>query len=118
MVRDTPVLFFETMNKRKPHSFSAADVAQASQLGSAMLALNNAHAQELSWLESGKLQHIAAHAFLARRIGEVDAFILALDQDAPYDSPNFLWFRDRYPRFVYVDRRLIGARTRLRAAAL
>jgi predicted GNAT superfamily acetyltransferase len=26
------------------------------------------------------------------------------NQDADYDSPNFLWFRARYGRFVYVDR--------------
>jgi uncharacterized protein len=105
------------MNNPKPRTFTAADVAQTMPLGGAMLALNNAHAQELSWLEPGKLQHIAAHAFLARRIGDVDAFILALDQDAPYDSPNFLWFRDRYPRFVYVDRVVVASAARGRGYA-
>lgn len=32
------------------------------------------------------------------------ALLIAFDQDAHYDSPNFLWFRERYARFVYVDR--------------
>ena len=32
------------------------------------------------------------------------AFLLAFDERADYDSPNYLWFRERYPRFVYVDR--------------
>ncbi len=29
---------------------------------------------------------------------------MAFDQSADYDSPNFLWFRERHDRFVYVDR--------------
>ncbi|HEY4252475.1 MAG TPA: dihydrodipicolinate synthase family protein [Roseomonas sp.] len=72
--------------------------------GAALLALNNAHARELSWLEPARLWHLVAQAFLARRIGEAEAFLLAFDEGADYDSPNFLWFRDRYRRFVYVDR--------------
>jgi predicted GNAT superfamily acetyltransferase len=41
--------------------------------------------------------------------------MLALDQGhRGYDSPNYLWFRARYPRFVYVDRIVVagGARGR------
>ena len=68
-----------------------------------VLALNNEHARELSWLDADRLVELTGQAFLARRIGNVDAFLLAFDQDAAYDSPNFLWFRARYPRFVYVD---------------
>ena len=56
-------------------------------------------------------------AFLARRIGAVDAFLLAFDQDADYDSPNFLWFRSRYPRFVYVDRIVVAPLARGRGHA-
>ena len=81
-----------------------ADVTARGSLGPALLALNNAHAQELSWLEPERLAHLVQQAFLASRIGGVDAFLLAFDQDADYDSPNFLWFRSRYARFVYVDR--------------
>jgi len=40
----------------------------------------------------------------------LDAFLLAFDQDARYDSPNFLWFCARYPRFVYVDRIVVRHR--------
>jgi uncharacterized protein len=82
-----------------------------------MLALNNAHAKELSWLEPERLQYLVANAFLARRIGNLDAFLLAFDQDAPYDSPNFLWFRARYPRFVYVDRVAVASPARGRGHA-
>lgn len=37
------------------------------------------------------------------------AFLLAMDERADYDSLNFLWFRARYPRFVYIDRIVVGA---------
>jgi predicted GNAT superfamily acetyltransferase len=91
---------------------TAAEISPETLLGKSMLALNNAHAQELSWLESGRLGQLVAQAFVARRIGNLDAFILALDQDARYDSPNFLWFRARYPRFVYVDRVVVASSAR------
>jgi hypothetical protein len=83
----------------------------------AILALNNAHAVELSWLDAKRLGHLLAQAFHARHIGVVDAFLLAFDEAADYDSPNFLWFRDRYPRFVYVDRIVVAAAARGRGLA-
>lgn len=83
----------------------------------AVLALNNAHAEELSWLEPEQLHHLVGQAFFARRVGSLDAFILAFDQSADYDSPNYLWFRHRYPRFVYVDRIAVAAHARGRGLA-
>ena len=83
----------------------------------ALLALNNAHAVELSWLGPERLRHLVAAAFLARRIGEADALLLAFDQDADYDSPNFLWFRSRFRRFVYVDRVVVAPNARGRGYA-
>src|SRR6185437_12371238 len=70
-----------------------------------------------SWLTPERLTHLMRQAFFARRVGGVDAFLLAFDQDADYDSPNFLWFRDRYPRFVYVDRIVVAASARGRGLA-
>ena len=87
-------------------------LSSASSLSTKLLALNNAHAQELSWLEPERLQHLVRNSFCARRIGDLDAFLIAFDQDAKYDSPNFLWFRDRYSRFVYVDRIVVAAEAR------
>jgi uncharacterized protein len=75
-----------------------------SAAAAALLALNNAHAVELSFLDPARLKIILDQAFYARRIGDVDAFLLALDHTAHYDSPNYLWFRQRFQRFVYVDR--------------
>jgi len=34
-----------------------------------------------------------------------------------YDSPNYLWFRQRYPRFVYVDRVVVARAMRGRGYA-
>ena len=84
---------------------------------SRVLALNNEHARELSWLDADRLVELVGRAFLARRIGNIEAFLLAFDQDADYDSPNFLWFRGRYPRFVYVDRIVVANAARGRGHA-
>ncbi|KQU77551.1 GNAT family acetyltransferase [Mesorhizobium sp. Root695] len=83
----------------------------------AILALNNEHAAELSWLEAERLSFLLGEAFYARRIGDLEAFIMTFDQDARYDSPNFLWFGERYERFVYVDRVVVAAQARGRGHA-
>ena len=105
------------MNDSEPRSVDVADMLRDEALGKALLALNNAHAQELSWLEAERLEYLISEAFLARRIGRLDAFLLAFDQDARYDSPNFIWFRARYPRFVYVDRIVVAPSARGRGCA-
>lgn len=78
----------------------------------ALLALNNAHARELSWVSAQGLDHLVSQAFLAARVGKADAFLLAFDQDADYDSTNFLWFKARYERFAYVDRVVVADHAR------
>jgi uncharacterized protein len=105
------------MNDQEIHSVSATELSGAEALGRDLLALNNDHARELSWLEPRRLEYLVGEAFLARRIGHVDAFLLAFDQDARYDNVNFEWFRARYPRFVYVDRIVVAASARGRGSA-
>ena len=83
----------------------------------AVLALNNEHADELSFLDEYRLGYLVAQAFYARRIGDVDAFLIAFDQGADYDSPNFQWFKQRYPRFVYFDRLCVAPAARRRGLA-
>ena len=94
-----------------------AGLARAPGLGKALLALNNAHAQELSWLEQIQLEAMVGQAFLAACVGEAEALLLAFDQGATYDSPNFQWFRSRMARFVYVDRVVVAADARGRGHA-
>jgi uncharacterized protein len=105
------------MNDSEPRSVDVAEMLRDAALGKALLALNNAHAQELSWLEAERLEYLISEAFLAGRIGRLDAFLLAFDQDARYDSPNFIWFRARYSRFVYVDRIVVAPSARGRGCA-
>ncbi len=85
--------------------------------GPALLALNNDHAVELSWLEPDRFAHLVAEAFVARRVGVADALLLTFDQAADYDSVNFVWFRERYPTFVYVDRVVVADSARGRGLA-
>lgn len=78
--------------------------------------LNNEHARELSFADNARFAHLVAGAFFAAHIG-AEAFIIAFDQDADYDSENFLWFRHRFSRFVYVDRVVTAAAARGRGHA-
>jgi predicted GNAT superfamily acetyltransferase len=82
-----------------------------------ILALNNVHAVETSYLDAARLTQMLDEAFLATRIGAVDAFLIVFDQEARYDSPNFAWFRAKYPDFVYVDRIITGPNARGRGYA-
>ena len=79
------------------------DLLPEAGLPDALLALNNQFATELSPLDPAKARHLVRHAFMARAIGD-EAMLLAFDQNAPYDNPNFRWFQERFDRFVYIDR--------------
>lgn len=83
----------------------------------AVLALNNLNAQELSWLDLAGLRSIVTQAFYAKAVGDLDAFLLALDHTAAYDSPNYAWLKARYDRFIYVDRIAVAASARGRGLA-
>jgi len=82
-----------------------------------LLALNNQFQQELSFLTPEKARHLVGEAFMASRIGDADALLLAFDQDARYDNPNFNWFRERFDRFVYIDRVVVAPQMRGRGLA-
>jgi len=99
------------------NAITPADLECSRNLESALLALNNEHARELSWADAARFRHLVAVAFFAERVGFADAFLIAFDQGANYDSPNFLWFRSRYSRFVYVDRVVTAPQARGRGLA-
>ena len=84
----------------------------------AILALNRAHVAETSALEAADLRALLAQAF---HVGACDrgreAFLIALDQDAIYSSPNFQWFKSRHERFVYIDRVIVAPSQRGRGLA-
>ena len=73
----------------------------------AILALNLQSEALLSPMDAPRLVHLDAQAAYHRVAvddGRVVAFLLAFREGADYDSPNYLWFAERYPRFLYVDR--------------
>lgn len=54
----------------------------------------------------------AAYFRAAEQAGTVLGFLVALAPDADYDSPNFLWFRERYESFLYIDRIVVDQAAR------
>ena len=79
-------------------------------------ALNKAHELELSRLTPDGLAALVAAADYSRQ-AEGGAFLIGFREGAAYDSPNFLWHRDRFDRFLYVDRIAVAATHRRRGLA-
>ncbi|KMS60397.1 GNAT family acetyltransferase [Novosphingobium barchaimii LL02] len=86
-------------------------------LRAAMMALNNAHAIELSFADEARIGMLVDEAFLAARIGMIDAMLIAFAQGAAYDSDNYRWFEARYASFVYIDRVVTAPQARGRGLA-
>jgi hypothetical protein len=84
----------------------------------AVLALNAANEVETSPLDAAGLRLLCEQAF---HVGLVErgraALLIAFDQDAGHASQNFLWFKARYCRFVYVARVIVAATARGRSMA-
>jgi predicted GNAT superfamily acetyltransferase len=38
---------------------------------------------------------------------ELAAFLIAIREGQPYDSENYVWFSEKYPQFLYIDRIVI-----------
>ncbi|MGJ5204081.1 GNAT family N-acetyltransferase [Bradyrhizobium sp. HKCCYLR20261] len=91
---------------------TSAELTAQPALAATLLVLNNTHAAELSWLTPQAFARLIDQAWRAQRIGTADALLIALDETADYDSPNYRWFRARYDRFVYVDRIVVAQTAR------
>jgi predicted GNAT superfamily acetyltransferase len=77
------------------------------------LQLNNAHAKETSELDLVQLTTLLGMACYARGIDQGEtAFLIALDHTATYSNPNFAWFKEAYPSFVYIDRVIVAESAR------
>ncbi len=80
-----------------------------------VLALNNAAGPGILPMDAAKLQFFwenADYFRVAEKDGLLAGFLVAVSPDAPHDSPNFLWFRERYPKFLYIDRIVIASTRR------
>lgn len=81
----------------------------------AVLALNNAAGPAILPLDATRLRFFFEHACyfrVAETDGHLAGFLIAVDHATPYDSTNFLWFRERYPAFVYIDRIVVARKYR------
>ncbi len=93
------------------HNLTSLDVAT-------MLPLNNAHAKETSALDDASFAALLEMAFYARGIDRgATAFLIALDHQASYGSPNFIWFKSARESFVYIDRIIVSSSARGRGIA-
>jgi predicted GNAT superfamily acetyltransferase len=77
-----------------------------------LLALNNDHSIELSALTLPELDQIIRASFFSATINNSEALLISFDQSSAYQHVNFLWFRERYDRFVYVDRVVVSRAAR------
>jgi uncharacterized protein len=80
-----------------------------------VLALNNAAGTTILPLDRAQLIALAEQAayFRVALVDEqIAGFLIALREDAAYGSTNFLWFREHYPHFLYIDRIVIARPSR------
>ncbi len=80
-----------------------------------VLALNNAAGPTILPLDMPQLRALeqqAAYLRVADIDGHLAGFLIALRGDADYASPNFRWFRESYPEFLYIDRIVIARPSR------
>lgn len=76
-----------------------------------VVALNNAAGTTILPFDATRVAAFFDSASYFRVIeidGHLAGFLLALTSDAEYQSSNFLWFRERYPEFVYIDRIVVA----------
>jgi uncharacterized protein len=79
----------------------------------AILSLNNTHAKETSALDDASLKTLLDMAFYARGIDRgATALLIALEYNAAYVSPNFMWFKASRESFVYIDRIIVSISAR------
>ena len=80
-----------------------------------VLALNNAAGPAILPLDAARLRRFyneADYFRVAERDGALAGFLVGFGSDADHDSGNFRWFRERHPRFFYIDRIAVASRRR------
>lgn len=86
-----------------------------------MLAINESVVPHVNNLEMTDMQGFLAKAAYFRvacdEAKQVLAFLIGLDPDTDYDSPNFRWFCAHYENFAYVDRIAVVASARRQGIA-
>lgn len=83
----------------------------------ALLALSNAHANEIGISTRAAFAELVAMSFRTRMTAVADAFLIALAERAPPVAPNYRWFAARFTRFVYIDRVVVAEGSRRKGLA-
>ncbi len=91
----------------------------------AVLALNNAHEAETSFLDADRYDRLLAASGFAVAAAQtrdpmsekapeeaLGAFLIAFNEASVHDNENLAWFRANHDRFYYVDRIIVAVRAR------
>jgi len=85
-----------------------------------LLELNQSNLPHVGSITQREMEHLHSQAIcfrVAEFNGQTAGFLIAFDPEADYASLNFLWFKKRYPNFVYIDRIAIAAEARRKGIA-
>ena len=77
-----------------------------------ILVLNESEVPHVGSVNIERLHWFEKHASyfrVARVDGDLTAFLIGLLPGSSYQSPNYLWFCERYKDFAYVDRIAVAA---------
>lgn len=84
--------------------------AEIADLGR-LRALNQANLPHVSPVSAGDWEQMyrqSCYCRLAGGGGKLAGFLLGFGPAADYGSPNFVWFKEHYDRFVYIDRIIVA----------
>lgn len=76
-----------------------------------VLTINNAAGSSILPMDAAKARFFWDNAEYFRVVehdGQITGFLIAVSHHVGHDSPNFLWFKERYPQFLYIDRIVIA----------
>ena len=85
-----------------------------------LLGLNQSNLPHVGSITQRVMEHLHRQAIyfpVAEFNGQTAGFLIAFDPEADYNSLNFLWFKEHYPNFVYIDRIIIAAEARRKGIA-
>jgi predicted GNAT superfamily acetyltransferase len=86
-----------------------------------VLVLNESVVPHVSSISMADMQDFLAKAVYFRVAcdgeGQVVAFLIGLDPNTEYDSPNYQWFCANYNQFAYVDRIAVAANAQRQGVA-
>ena len=81
----------------------------------AVLALNEESVEVLAPMTHERLEKLHRTASLHWVVEDDDrvvGFVMAFREGIEHESVNYRWFAERYPKFLYVDRVVVGSDTR------